>query len=109
MFIRNKVRQKKEILKTKQANHEKKSLKNYNEKKRIDDINSKSLISYYKGSYSSITEIYANIQQVIFQLSKIRSPNNMKDIKMLQKHAEKLFNEEYKKLIVFENNDRVNN
>lgn len=83
----------------KQANHEKKSLKNYNEKKRVDDINSKSLIDYYKGSYHNIKDLYNNIQKVIGELSKLRDPDNMKDVKMLQKHAEKLFTDDYKKLI----------
>ena len=86
----------------KQATHEKKSLKNYNEKKRIDDINSKSLIDYYKGSYQNITKLYNDIQDVIKELSKLRDPNNMKDVKMLQKHADKLFADDYKKLILIE-------
>ncbi len=107
LFIRNKVRQKKETLKIKQADHEKKSLKNYNEKKRIDDINSKSLVSYYKSSYKNINQIYSDIQGVVMQLSKIRTKENMKDVRMLQKRAEQLFNDEYKKLIVFEDNERI--
>ncbi len=109
LFIRNKVRQKKETLKIKQADHEKKSLKNYNEKKRIDDINSKSLVSYYKSSYKNIQQIYTDIQGVVMQLSKIRTKENMKDVRMLQKRAEQLFTDEYKKLILFEDNERMNN
>lgn len=103
------VHDKKEELKKMKLKHEKRSLKNYNEKKRIDDINSPNLIGYYKSSYNNIKEYYVKIQSVIERLAKLRGPNNMKDIIMQRKRADKLYIEEYGKLVMFEEHDKINN
>ena len=107
-IIKEKVKVKKEALKNKQATHEKKSLKNYNEKKRIDDINSKSLISYYKKSYKNIKTINDKIQEAAFELSRLRPANKQTDIKILLDHTKKLMSD-HSKLIAFEDHERINN
>jgi len=90
--------------------HEQRSLKNYNEKKRIDDINSVNLIGYYKSSHTRIRDYYLQIQDVVKKLEKYRDSTNMKDIVMQKKRADKLFQEDYIKLIVFDDNsDKINN
>lgn len=99
----------KEELKKKKLKHETKSLKNYNEKKRIDDINSVSLIKYYRESHNNIRDYYMRIQEVVSNIEKLRDPTNIKDINMLKKRAEKLYYEEYNKLIVFEENEKQQN
>ncbi len=107
--IESRVQIQKEVLKKKKEAHEKKSLKNYNEKKRVDDINSTNLIGYYKQSHKNIREYYLKILDTIKKLEKIRNPENMKDVVMQKKRADVLFHNEYSKLIVFEDNERVNN
>lgn len=108
--IELKVHNKKEDLKRMKQKHEQRSLKNYNEKKRIDDINSANLIGYYKSSHLRIRDNYLQIQDVVRKLEKYRNTDNMKDILMLKKRADKIFHEEYTKLIIFdENTEKINN
>lgn len=91
------------------SDHEKNSMKNYNEKKRIDDINSPSLIRYYKKSYNNIKEYYSKIQETINKIEKLRGPKNMKDVNLHKKRADELFYKEYQNLIAFDETDKIAN
>ena len=102
------VRSKKDKIKDMKTAHEKKSMKNYNEKKRIDDINSPNLIGYYKGSYNNIREYYVEIQNIANKLEKLRGSKNMKDVNIHKKRADELFHKDYQELVAFEETDKIN-